>query len=127
MAKCKIIYGADSVEKAYELVENAMKKSKNIKSIISSIDEATLGSLYYLQDSGKIVPDDVKVAQVYETQITKIIRPGITSISLPLYDMGAVCARMIVKDIENREKSKEKKINEMILPYTLVERKSTLK
>ncbi|EHL15870.1 hypothetical protein HMPREF9630_02001 [Peptoanaerobacter stomatis] len=126
LSKCKIIYGADTVEKTYKLVESAMKKNKNIKSIISSIDEATLGSLYYLQDNGKAVPDDVKVAQVYETQITKIIRPGITSISLPLYDMGAVCARMIVKDIENREKSKEKKINEMILPYTLVERKSTL-
>lgn len=127
--KYKVIYGANTVEDTYELLKETLKKEKNVKSIISANDESTLGAIYYLQDNKKQIPKDYKIAQVYDTQITKLIRPGVTAISIPLYDMGAICARMIVKEIEQREnkdpKAREVKPNEMILPYKLIEREST--
>ena len=121
--KYKIVYGADDVEKTYKLLEKTLNTEKNVKAIISSNDESTLGTIYYLQDSGKKIPKDIRLAQIYDTRISKLIRPGVTSISIPLYDMGAICARMIVKDIDGKDQ--ENKISEMILPYTLVEREST--
>ena len=127
--KYKIVYGANTVEDTYKVLKETFKKEKNIKSIVSANDESTLGSIYYLQDNNKQIPKDCKIVQIYDTQITKLIRPGITAISIPLYDMGAICARMVIKEIELRENKEHKvneiNLNEMILPYKLIEREST--
>lgn len=124
--KYKVLYGANTVEDTYKLLKETLKKEKNVKSIISANDESTLGALYCLEDLGKKVPEDFKIAQLYDTQITKLIRPGITAISIPLYDMGAIAARMVVKDIDAKEnKMYDYKNNDMVLPYVLMERGST--
>jgi len=50
-----------------------------------------------------------------------MIRPSLTVIKQPIYDMGAVAARIIVKLIDNQD-VEEKYI---ILPHTLIERQSS--
>ena len=109
------------------MIEKTLKKDKTITSIISANDESTLGVIYYMQDNGKSIPKDYKLSQIYDTKIAKLIRPGITSISLPMFDIGAICARLIVKEIENKEHKTGYvfKANEVILPYNLMERNST--
>lgn len=126
-SKFKVIYGANDIDPTYKLIEKTLKKDKTIKSIISANDESTLGVIYYLQDNGKSIPDDYKISQIYDTKIAKLIRPGITSISLPMFDIGAICARLIVKEIENKEHKTGYvfKANEVVLPYNLMERGST--
>ena len=126
-SKFKVVYGANDIDSTYKLIEKTLKKDKTITSIISANDESTLGVIYYMQDNGKSIPEDYKLSQIYDTKIAKLIRPGITSVSLPMFDIGAICARLIVKEIENKEHKTGYvfKANEVILPYNLMERNST--
>jgi LacI family transcriptional regulator len=48
-------------------------------------------------------------------------RPSVTSISQPLYDIGAVAMRLLTK-LMNKEDIEEKSV---ILPYGLIEKGST--
>jgi len=67
------------------------------------------------------VPKDVSIAGYDDTRIASMIRPSLTVIKQPIYDMGAVAARIIVKLIDNQD-VEEKYI---ILPHTLIERQSS--
>ena len=58
--------------------------------------------------------NDVKIAKMY--------RPKLTTVYQPLYDMGAVAIRMVIKLI-NKEQLESKKIE---LPYKIIERESVI-
>ena len=80
-----------------------------------------------MQDNGKKIPKDYKLSQLYDTKIAQLIRPSVTAISIPIFDIGAICGRLIVKEIENKEHKATYvfRPNEVMLPYTLIERDST--
>ena len=57
------------------------------------------------------------------TQLSPIITTGLTTVFQPLFDMGAVSIRALIKLI-NGEPVEEKKIE---LPYQIMERESVIK
>lgn len=116
----------DDRDNCYRELENKLKKEK-ISSVISSSDEKTLALIYCAQDLGIDIPKDIKLAQLYETSMTKLVRPSVTAISIPYYDIGAICARMIVKQIDAKEKDTKasSEFGHMILGAKLIYRDST--
>ena len=54
------------------------------------------------------------------SKLARMVRPQLTSIVLPLYDIGAVAMRLLTKFM-NKEKIEEENVN---LPYRIEERDS---
>ena len=84
-------------------------------------DELAAGLLNGLFAAGKSVPEDFEIITSNDSPITSYTRPNLTSISLPLYDLGAVSMRMLTK-IMNKEELEEK---DVILNHGLTLRQST--
>lgn len=84
-------------------------------------DELAAGLLNGLFVAGKSVPEDFEIITSNDSPITSYTRPNLTSISLPLYDLGAVSMRMLTK-IMNKEELEEK---DVILNHGLTLRQST--
>ena len=84
-------------------------------------DELAAGLLNGLFATGKSVPEDFEIITSNDSPITSYTRPNLTSISLPLYDLGAVSMRMLTK-IMNKEELEEK---DVILNHGLTLRQST--
>ncbi|WP_302224445.1 catabolite control protein A [uncultured Streptococcus sp.] len=84
-------------------------------------DELAAGLLNGLFLAGKSVPEDFEIITSNDSPITSYTRPNLTSISLPLYDLGAVSMRMLTK-IMNKEELEEK---DVILNHGLTLRQST--
>lgn len=84
-------------------------------------DELSAGLLNGLFAAGKSVPEDFEIITSNDSPITSYTRPNLTSISLPLYDLGAVSMRMLTK-IMNKEELEEK---DVILNHGLTLRQST--
>lgn len=84
-------------------------------------DELAAGLLNGLFVAGKSVPEDFEIITSNDSPITSYTRPNLTSISLPLYDLGAVSMRMLTK-IMNKEELEEKGV---ILNHGLTLRQST--
>ncbi|BDR56791.1 LacI family DNA-binding transcriptional regulator [Xylocopilactobacillus apis] len=70
---------------------------------------------------GKSIPDDFQIITSNNTVVTKYARPMISSISQPLYDIGAVAMRILTK-IMNNEKVQDKQV---FLDYDIIHRGST--
>lgn len=81
-------------------------------------DELAVGLLNSLTDNGVSVPSDFEIITSNNSLFTDMARPSVTSISQPLYDIGAVAMRLLTK-LMNKEDIEEKSV---ILPYGLIEK-----
>ncbi|QFP80026.1 catabolite control protein A [Latilactobacillus graminis] len=89
--------------------------------VVVSDDELAVGVLNGALDAGVQVPAEFEIVTSNNTKLTEMVRPKLTSISQPLYDMGAVAMRLLTK-MMNKEDVDDKTI---LLPYSIVARDST--
>ncbi|MCP9321059.1 substrate-binding domain-containing protein, partial [Acetobacter persici] len=60
-------------------------------------DELAAGVVNGAQDAGVAVPQKFEVITSNNSKITEIVRPKLSSITQPLYDIGAVSMRFLTK------------------------------
>lgn len=118
-----IKYLTDSYyEEGYDIVKSILEKDNNFDSIFATSDELAIGAMNACFDLGYDVPKDISVVGFDGIKISRMYRPKLTTVDQPLYDIGAVAIRMIIKLI-NQEELKEKRVE---LPHTIKERESVL-
>lgn len=108
----------DGYLSAKELLTNGSKPD----AIFATSDEAAIGAINACFDLGFKVPEDISVAGFNDVKLAKLYRPKLTTVYQPLFDMGAVAIRMIIKMISGQEIG-EKKVE---LPYKIIDRESVL-
>ncbi len=75
--------------------------------IFAGNDLMALGAIYCIQDAGLSVPADMAVVGYDNRDFTKIFRPRITTVSLPVYEMGRAAAAQLLIQITNGQLSFE--------------------
>ncbi|GMA07792.1 catabolite control protein A [Tetragenococcus halophilus subsp. flandriensis] len=84
-------------------------------------DELAIGVLDGLYDAGVNVPEDFEIITSNNTLLTDVARPRLSSVTQPLYDIGAVATRLLTK-LMNKEEIEQKTI---VLPSSIMEKGST--
>lgn len=102
-------------------VKKLLEGGNEPKSIFVATDEMAVGVIHGLQDEGIRVPEDVEVFGFNNTRVALMVRPTLTTIVQPMYDIGAVAMRLLTKYM-NKEEVDE---NTVILPHRILERDST--
>lgn len=92
-----------------------------VDGVVVSRDNTAVGIMNCAKDKGISIPDDLEIATAGATQLASVVRPAITAIRQPLYDIGAVAMRMLTKLMNNEELDD----THIILPYELIKRQST--
>lgn len=87
-----------------------------------SDDELAVGILDGLLDAGVKVPEEFEIITSNNSLLTDVVRPKLTTITQPLYDMGAVAMRLLTKLMNKEEEVEQKTI---ILPFGISEKGST--
>ena len=108
------------IEVAYNICQNLIDEDKVPSAIIATTDATAIGAINCLIDNGYGVPSDVSVVGFYDTKLAKMYRPQLTTIRQPIYDIGAISIRLLIKQINNPEEG----IQHFILPHELIERDS---
>jgi LacI family transcriptional regulator len=84
--------------------------------IIGANDESAIGILMTLRQAGIGVPEQVSVAGVDDIRYAEVV--DLTTIEVPMYELGAMAARLIIQDEENLPLK-------TILPHRIVPRSTT--
>ena len=98
---------------------------KGLKAAYVTDDSLAAGLLNGLTDAGISVPADFELISSNDTNYTKVVRPTITSITQPLYDLGAISMRLLTKLMDGDDSNDDEK--NVILDHGFVERQSTRK
>jgi len=106
--------------KVYELGKTIAKESLDFTAVICSNDEMAIGIMNSFTDGGLNVPNDVSVVGYGNIREGRFVRPELTTIGEPFYDVGAVGMRMLIKTIKGDRTQK----GLMELPFTIEKRNS---
>lgn len=108
-----------SFKDGYELVDRLLNSGATAAYVTD--DELAIGILDGLIDKGIKVPEDFEIVTSNNSLLTQVARPKLSSVTQPLYDIGAVSMRLLTK-LMNKEEVEEKTIT---LPYGIAQRNST--
>ncbi|WP_332649415.1 catabolite control protein A [Lysinibacillus sp. 54212] len=107
----------DSGIEAFDMVS---KLENAPTAFFAGSDELAIGVIHGAQDAGKTVPTDIEVISFENSKLARMVRPQLSSIVLPLYDIGAVAMRLLTK-LMNKEQVESQKV---ILPHRIEMRES---
>lgn len=114
------VVGGNKHGKAYELGKSIINDIGEFTAVVCSNDEIAIGIMDSFIDNGIKVPDDVSIVGFGNIREGRFVRPELTTVGEPYYDVGAVGMRMLIKMIKG-DKTQQ---GLMELPFTIEKRKS---
>jgi DNA-binding LacI/PurR family transcriptional regulator len=105
-------------QRATDLILNGPQRPT---AIFGSNDQTAIGCLTRLRERGIQVPEEMSVVGFDDISAARYVNPPLTTIHVPMFDLGATGMRHLLKLINGEEQVVEETY---LLPYTLVERKS---
>jgi LacI family transcriptional regulator len=104
------------IESGYAAAKNFLKHEKPPTAIFAANDSMALGAIYAIQDAGLRIPEDIAVVGYDNRNFTKTVRPRITTVSMPVIEMGGVAAELLLKQIaEGRKEEEEIKVKGQLI------------
>ncbi len=103
-----------------EAAEQILKAAPDVTAIFAGNDKMALGAMHYCSLSGIRVPQDMSIIGFDDMQHAAFVNPSLTSVHLPLYEVGALAAEKLIERIHG----KVDRVAE-VLPTHLVVREST--
>lgn len=86
-----------SVEVGCELFRELMERSGEVlDAVFCCNDDLALGALFEAQRLGVDIPGDIGLCGFNDFEVSAFTNPGLTSVSVPRYDMGLAAAEMVV-------------------------------
>jgi LacI family transcriptional regulator len=100
-----VIHGNWEVNGGRKAVEQLVRTGNIPSAIFAGNDLMAIGAIYALQDHGLRIPEDVAVVGYDDRAFTSFVRPAITTITLPCYDMGVASALLLLQMIKGEIKN----------------------
>lgn len=113
--------GDYTYDSGIEAFDKYLESKDKPTAVFVGSDEMALGVVHAATDKGYVIPDDFEVITSENTKLSLMVRPQLTTIVQPLYDIGAVAMRLLTK-LMNKEEVAEQKV---ILPHRIEIRAST--
>ncbi len=110
-------------EDALDVMEDILDDVKDGKytALFCTQDILAIHIMNELSDQGIRVPEDVSVCGFGGTSLSEIVRPTLTTVKEPFYDIGAVAIRKLLKSVEEKEELKK---DTVFLPVEILKRNS---
>jgi len=116
-----VIEGDFSYDSGLEAGDRLSDLTEIPSAILVGADEMAVGVVHAIQDKGYNVPQDIEVISFDNTKLTLMVRPQLSTVVQPLYDIGAVAMRLLTK-LMNKEEVED---NTVVLPHRIEKRNST--
>ena len=112
----QIIHTSTHYETSYPQFLEYFKTHKH-DLVFTGYDKEAVSVVNAAIDNGISIPDDMEVIGMMNTSYASMCRPPLTSIHVPVYDMGALAVRLLTK-ILNEEKidAREVSVQHLLMP-----------
>lgn len=93
-----IAYSDNSWKGGYEAANVLLSRAVRFTGICCGNDNIAVGALRALKERGLAVPEDVSVISIGDLPNASYVLPPLTTLKVPLYDMGAKAVDIIMND-----------------------------
>lgn len=111
----QIIRTSSHYEECYPQLSQYFKSHKH-DVVFASYDKEGVAVINAAYDNHISIPEEMEVISMMDTSYSLMSRPALTSIHLPIYDMGALAVRLLTKILNEEEiESKEVCVNTIVM------------
>jgi LacI family transcriptional regulator len=107
-------------ESGLEVAQYFLELQDKPTAIFAANDEMAIGAIHAIQDKGLKVPEDVSIISVDNVRMASMVRPLLSTVAQPMYDIGAVSMRLLTKLMKKETITNSR----VILPHEVILRQS---
>lgn len=115
--------GLFGVMGGYKAMQQLLQVADRPTAIFAAGDMMAIGAMKAIQEAGLQIPDDISVVGFDDIELSQYVTPSLTTIRQDSQTIGQQAADMLLKQINNKKKIPLG----VMVPVTLIERKSTKK
>jgi LacI family transcriptional regulator len=97
--------GDFSEDTGYEAFKRLWAGGRDFTAVFAANDEMALGVYKACAELGIVIPDRMAVVGVDNIRITNYVKPRLSSVEQPLYDMGALLAEKLIRQIRGDDET----------------------
>ena len=112
--------GGYTLNDAKKAVVAMLRERQDITAVFAKDDLKAIAAIQGIKEMGYFVPEDIAIVGYNDYEIAKIAEPRLTTMHVPIYDLGTHLAEMLMKRIKKEVINK----NTEILPTKLIIRES---
>ncbi|MGB9679586.1 MAG: LacI family DNA-binding transcriptional regulator [Minisyncoccia bacterium] len=90
-------------KEAYLVSKEMLKNEQKLTAIFAISDIMAMGAINAIFDSGLSCPEDVSVIGFDNIDLSEATRPALTTVSQPMYEIGAFAARLLIKFLDGED------------------------
>lgn len=121
-----VLQGDYTVKSGQQHMKTLLAQKTRPTAVFAANDIMALGCYEAIFDKGLSVPEDVSIVGHDDVQIASLIRPRLTTMAQPKYELGRIAAEKLIQQIEIKTSdSKEDKVENVVLESQLIVRSST--
>src|SRR5205809_371860 len=95
--------------------QQILEKHPDITAIFACNDKMAIGALHYLSRQGVKVPQDVSVIGFDNLQHAAFVTPSLTTVHLPLYQVGSLACERLIERIRGRNESVSETLSTLLV------------
>lgn len=99
-------WGTWEVRDGYRAAQALLELPDPPTAIFAANDFMAIGAIYALQDAGVHIPADIAIVGYDNREIASLVRPALTTVTLPCYEMGQAAARLLLTQLTDGEVSR---------------------
>ena len=109
-----------STEGGYQGTKKLLTQSKDFTAIFCPNDNTAIGAMKAIAEAGLRIPKDISIISIDDIDMLQYISPMLTSMHIPIVEMGQMAAKMLIDRIEGGHHLPVK----IQMPYYLAKRES---
>ena len=97
----QLIVGGDGWGKASgsAAARELIERDAEFDALFCASDMLAAGAMATLQDSGYSIPDSISVVGFDDREFAQYVRPALTTVALPVYEMGVVATKKLISKV----------------------------
>jgi len=109
-----------SIESGYATMKTLFESSVTIDAVFTATDRLAVGAIQYLKENNILIPEQVCIAGIGASDLSKYISPSLTTIEYEYSKAGETAGKLMLNMIENDKKD----VIKSVLNYRIIERDS---
>ncbi len=113
---------SEDFRSTYKFTNHYFKNHKH-QVVIANRDSQAFAIINAAKENNISIPEEMEVICILDTKYNSMLRPEVSSFSIPSYDLGSVSMRVMTKMLNNEDEDQGKEIE---LSYLYMPRNSTI-
>lgn len=92
------------------LMKEILHQNKNVTAVLAGDDNMALGVIEAIENEGLSCPGDISVSAFNDFPIASVMKPGLTTVSVPFREMGRIAGEILIDAVDGGRRMKTVKL-----------------